>query len=62
LIPWLKKHRPDIDVQSSKARYRRAKAAEQELKTESESWDEFFRLMTPAARKLYGIVLPEEER
>ncbi|MGC1646036.1 MAG: hypothetical protein WA741_09430 [Candidatus Sulfotelmatobacter sp.] len=62
VIPWLKKHRPDIDLTSSMARYRRAKAADQEHKTESSKWDEFFRLMTPEARKMYGIVLPEQER
>jgi hypothetical protein len=42
LVPWLKRHRPDIDLTSSVARYRRAKAAEQEQKTETDVWEEFF--------------------
>jgi transcriptional regulator with XRE-family HTH domain len=42
LIPWLKKHRPDIDVQSSMERYRRARTAEKKQKTEADVWEEFF--------------------
>lgn len=43
LIPWLKKHRPDIDVQSSMERYRHARTAEKTQKTEANIWDEFFK-------------------
>ena len=44
LVPWLKKHRPDIDLNSDALlRYRQAKTAERQEAKEEDPWEEFCR-------------------